>query len=71
MAIKFIHFEEILSHMHKRKVFLLRYLSYDVVLSRRVLQLENSAYILSYLTASVDLTEDNRRRKTNDPVYGS
>ena len=38
MATKFIHFEGIISHTHTRKVFLLIYLNYDVVLSRCVLQ---------------------------------
>ena len=32
-----IHFEGIISHTHKRKVFLLICLNYDVVLSHRVL----------------------------------
>ena len=37
MATKSIHFEEIISQTHKRKVFLLIYLSNDVVLTRHVL----------------------------------
>ena len=37
VATKFIHFEGIISHTHRSKVFLLICLNYDVVLSRRVL----------------------------------
>ena len=37
MATEFIHIEEISSHTHNRKVLLLMYLSYDVVLTRHVL----------------------------------
>ena len=36
MATKFINFEGIISHMHKRIVSLLIYLTYDVVLSSHV-----------------------------------
>ena len=36
-----IHFEEISSHMYKGEVSLLIYLSYDVVLTRHVLQHTN------------------------------
>ena len=32
-VMKFIHFEGIINHTHKRKVFLLIYLNYDVVLA--------------------------------------
>ena len=39
--ITFIHFEEISSHTYKGEVFLLIYLSYDVVLTRQVLQHTN------------------------------
>ena len=41
METKFIHFEGIISHSHKGKVFLLIYLGFDVVLSRRVLHYIN------------------------------
>ena len=36
MATKYFHFEEIISHLHKRNVSLLIYLSYGAVLSRHV-----------------------------------
>ena len=53
MATTFVNFEGIISHRRKRKVFLLIYLTYDVVLSSRIL------YYMSRL-----MTKPTRTAKT-------